>query len=259
MKYKCIIVEDHTLQRDALEMDLLKTGLLEVVATCSNGLEAVKAMKEIEPDIVFSDIDMPGLSGLELLRSLKHPPVFVFITSHPEYAVESFDLDVVDFVMKPASFDRILKAVNKAIEYLDLKKLAEQKKSRGFTKLSSGNKLKDEDDHFFIRENYSLVKLKFKDVVYIESMGHFSQIFTLADQKHITLVGLKQLEQTLPSSVFKRVHRQYMVNHMHINTIDEGELMVARKYTIPIGLSYKQTLLDEVVGNKTITRFNEEK
>lgn len=257
MNYKCIIVEDHAIQRDVLEMDLQKTGLLDVVATCANGLEALKALKENEADIIFSDIDMPGLSGLELLRSLKHAPVFVFITSHPEHAVESFDLDVVDFVVKPASFDRILKTVNKAIEYLDLKKLAEQKRSRGFTKLSSGNALKDDDDHFFIRENYLLVKLKFQDVAYIESMGHFSQIFTLENKKHITLVGLKQLEQTLPASIFKRVHRQYMVNHHHINTIDEGELMVARKYTVPIGLSYRQGLLDEVVGNKTITRFGE--
>jgi two-component system, LytTR family, response regulator len=256
MKYSCIVVDDHLMQRDILEMDLQKTGMLNVVATCANGQEAAKALMEHEIDIVFSDIDMPVLSGLELLKSLRHAPVFVFITAHAEYAVESYNLDVVDFMVKPVSFERLFRSVQKAVEYLELKKMAAQDKVSDFTE-TTDDTVQQGEDCFFIRENHNLVKLKFEEVAYIESMGNFSRIFTMHDKKHMTLVGLKNLEQALPAAVFTRVHKQYLINHTHVNVIGQGDVTLADKYTVPVGLSYRQALLDRVTGNnKTVTRFS---
>ncbi|MES2689785.1 MAG: LytTR family DNA-binding domain-containing protein [Bacteroidota bacterium] len=254
MKYRCIVVDDHLMQRDTLEMELEKTRLLEVVATCANGLEAAQVLADQDIDIVFSDIDMPAMSGLELLKSLKKAPVFVFITAHAEYAVESYNLDVVDFMVKPVPFERLFRSVHKAIEYLDIKKQLAQKQ---YNEEDANATLQEGNDFFFIRENHNLVKLKFEDVAYIESMGHFSRIYTLNDKKHVTLVSLKNLEQALPASSFIRVHKQHLVNYRHINVIGQGDVTLADKYTVPVGLAYRQALVDLVVGNnKTITRFS---
>src|SRR5882757_4228901 len=113
MKYKCIIVEDNILERDALAMKIKKIDSLHLTAVLADGLEAIERLKKEEIDIVYSDIDMPDLSGIELLKSLKHPPVFIFISSHPEHAAESFELDVIDYIVKPVKIERLIKATNK--------------------------------------------------------------------------------------------------------------------------------------------------
>ena len=121
MKYKCIIVEDNILERDALELKLKKIENLSIQAVLADGLEAVSVLKTQPVDIVFSDIDMPDLSGIELLKSLKHPPVFIFISAHSHHAAESFELDVIDYIVKPVKMERLIKAVDKAIEYIHTK------------------------------------------------------------------------------------------------------------------------------------------
>jgi DNA-binding LytR/AlgR family response regulator len=253
MKYTCLIADDNLLERDALEMHLNKTGRVEIVGSCENGLEASKVLAEKQVDLVFSDIDMPDMSGLALIKSLRQPPVFVFISSHPEYAVESFELDVVDFIVKPVTLERILKATNKAIEYIELKKL-----SAGHTlpPVSSGSAQDDTSkDYFFIRESNGLVKVMYDEVACIESMGDFSKIFTTSDKKHVTLVSLKQLETQLPEGKFMRVHKQYIVNYHHITAISANDMTVHHSYTVPLGSSYKQLLMEKVVGKKIISRF----
>src|SRR6478672_1990746 len=122
MKYKCLVVEDNMLERDALELILKKIDNITVQACLSDGVQAVSYLKQHEIDIVFSDIDMPDLSGLELLRSMKHPPVFIFISAHSEHAAESFNLDVIDYIVKPVKIERLIKATDKAIEYIEAKK-----------------------------------------------------------------------------------------------------------------------------------------
>ena len=189
IKYRCLIAEDNLLERDLLEMYLRRIPQLEIAAMCENGLEAQQALASQDIDLVFSDIDMPVLDGFGLLRTLKKAPVFIFISSHSEYAVESYNLDVVDFMTKPVSFERLLKSVNKAIEYAELKTNALQKQ------LSI---TLEKENYFFIRESGDLVKLHFEEVAYMESMGDFSKIYSLQDKKHITLVNLKNLELQLP-------------------------------------------------------------
>jgi DNA-binding LytR/AlgR family response regulator len=244
-KYKCLIADDNKIERNALEMYLQKIEDIEIKAVCKNGLEAREKIMSEDFDIVFSDIDMPELSGLSLLKSLSKSPVFIFISSHPEYAVESYSLDVIDFILKPISFERLLRSVNKATEYIELRKNNAEAPAG-----AQGIR----EDYFFIKESNDLIKLHFADVAYIESMGDFSKIYTINDKRHITLVNLKNLEGQLPSSIFTRIHKQYMVNHEHISSISNDEVIVNGKFRLPVSQSYRQMLLDKIVNKKIVTR-----
>lgn len=245
-KYKCIIADDNLLERDALAMHLGKLEQLDIVATCEDGHEALKILQnDNDIDIVFSDVEMPDLSGFELLKSLKNAPVFIFISSHGEFAIESYNLDVVDFVVKPVTFPRLLKAVSKAVDYIELKRNAAPHQQAASSPAET---------YFFIRESNDLVKLAYNDVAYIESMGDFSKIFTIDDHKHITLVSLKNLELQLPAEHFTRIHKQYIINHHHISAITADEVKIAAKYPVPLSQSMRQDLLDKVVTAKVVTR-----
>jgi DNA-binding LytR/AlgR family response regulator len=243
ISYKCLIVDDNEIERDAIEMHLRKIGRLEIIAICSNGVEAASVLLNYEIDIVFSDIDMPELSGMDLLKNINSAPVFIFITSFTEYAAESFNLDALDFIVKPANFDRLLKASTKAIAYLDLKKSA----------IANNNPypVAENDDHFYIKETKGFTRLNYSDVIYIESMGDFSRIYTPTEM-HITLVNLKNLERQLPQP-FQRVHKQYIINLNHITTIANSEIILTHGYTAPISLTNRQELMEKI-ANKTVYR-----
>ncbi|GGI24605.1 LytR/AlgR family response regulator transcription factor [Pedobacter mendelii] len=244
MIYSCLIVDDNEIDRDAIEMHIKKISSLKIVAICSDGVEAANFLANNAVDIVFSDIDMPELSGMALLKTLKNKPIFIFITSYSQYAAESFDLDALDFVVKPATFERLLKGTNKAIEYLELKKLM-YNSAENIPKLS--------DDYFFFRETKGITKLNYSDVIYIESMGDFSKIYT-KDDKHIILVGLKNLEKQLPNS-FSRVHKQYIINVDHISTVTAHEVHLTNNFMVPISSTNRQELLDTIIDKKTLSRF----
>jgi len=247
--YSCLIVDDNEIERDAIEMHLKKIPLLDIVSVCSSGIEALKVLSEKQVDIVFSDIDMPELSGTSLLKSLKNQPTFIFITSHSHYAVESFDLDAIDFLVKPATFERLLKAVNKAIEYIELKK-----NSKSFLEQDQKVSKKQEGDFFYFRETKGITKLRYDDVIYIESMGDFSKLFTV-DDKHIILVSLKNLEKQLPQNIFARVHKQYIININHISTITNHEIHLEHNFTVPISAGNRQELMERSIDKKILSRF----
>jgi two-component system, LytTR family, response regulator len=242
-KYTCLLVDDNEIERDAIEMHLRNINLLEIKAVCANGMEAAAVLLNEPIDIVFSDIDMPELSGTGLLKSLQSPPEFIFITSFTQYAAESFDLDAFDFIVKPATFERLMKATNKVINYLDLKKSAQQ--NAGIAPAETS------EDYFFLKETKGFTRLNYKDVIYIESMGDFSQIYT-ASGKHITLVNLKNLERQLPNSFF-RVHKQYIINLNQISTLTSHEILLNHSYTVPISISNRQELLEKISA-KTLSR-----
>lgn len=247
MIYSCLIVDDNEIERDAIEMHVKKIPSLKVVAVCKDGMEAASILSNTAVDIVFSDIDMPEISGTSLLKTLKTKPLFIFITSFSQYAAESFDLDALDFIVKPATFERLLKAANKAIEYLELKKLV------NIAPNEASDDLNKEDDYFFFRETKGITKLNYSEVIYIESMGDFSKIYTVGE-KHVILVGLKNLEKQLPA-FFSRVHKQYIINVNHISTITSHEVHLSHNYIVPISASNRQELLDRIVDKKTLSRF----
>ena len=243
MLYRCLIVDDNEIERDAIEMYLRKINRFEIVGVCSSGIEADALIATESIDIVFSDIDMPELSGTSLLKSFRYPPVFIFITSFSEYAAESFNLDALDFIVKPATYERLLKASHKVIEYLDLKKAA--------SKSIFADPPPSIENHFFLKETKGYTRLNYGDVIYIESMGDFSKIFT-ATNKHITLVNLKNLEKQLPA-IFLRVHKQYIINLNQIATISTNEIHLNYEHTVPLSLANKQELMDKI-ANKTLSR-----
>jgi DNA-binding LytR/AlgR family response regulator len=251
--YKCLIAEDNLLDRDAIKMHLAKIDHLAIEAICSNGLEAAAVLRQQQIDIVLSDIDMPGLSGMELIKSLEHPPVFIFISSYPEHAAESYSLDVIDFIVKPISLARLVKAANKAIEYIELKKnIAGQNTGLPNTQQAASAPL-DTSDHFFIKENSDYTRIDTAGLLYIESMGNFSKLHTL-QKKYVTLVSLKNVESQLPAAGFMRIHKQYIINLQHMLSLSsEGEVQLSSGHNIPVGDMYKAALLD-LVNKKVLVR-----
>lgn len=240
-KYKCIIADDNLIDLDTLKFYLKKIEKIEIVATCKTSLEVFQILVKQKVDVVFSDIDMPGLSGIDLLKSIKNPPVFVFITSFADYAVESFNLDVIDFIVKPLAFDRLLKAANKTFEYLEIKKVVSKK-------------IKSKDEYFFIKDAHGLTKLNYQDVLNIESYGDFSKVYTIkGDKSHLVLANLKSIEQQLPDDTFIRIHRQHIININHLVGIKNGDVTLVQDKIIPLSTTFKQNL-EAILNHKIITR-----
>ncbi|MBC7586969.1 MAG: response regulator transcription factor [Chitinophagaceae bacterium] len=255
--YKCLIAEDSMIERDLLVMHISKIKNIQIIAECANGLAALEVLREKEIDIVVSDIDMPELSGIELIKSLKKPPVFIFISSYSEYAVESFSLDVIDYIIKPISFERMLKAFHKATEFIELKENSKASFSleQATTLQAPFTKTVDAEEYFFIKETSGYTKLHMADVLFIESMGDFSKIHTIQNKKHIILIGLKNIMEQLPGKIFKRVHKQYIINMLHVVTIGLNDIHLTNQNIVPLSSAYKPELLEVLVEKKTLKRF----
>lgn len=245
MEHTCIIIEDNEIERDALYMHLKNSELLNVVEVFSDALQAMKYLSLNAVDIVFSDIDMPHLNGTDLLKILTKPPIFIFTTSFSEYAAESYDLDALDFIVKPVTFNRLIKSANKAISYLELKKQI----NSGF--LESTHQF--DSEYFFFKDSKGISKMHYNELIYVESMGDFSKLYT-ANTTHVILISLKNLENQLPSSIFFRCHRQFILNINHIHIIKTNYIGLSNDFTVPISLKNRQDLLTSLVEPNTISR-----
>ena len=257
--YRCLIADDNIIERDLLFMHLSSIEKIKVVAICNSGEEALKYLKESTVDIVFSDIDMPGITGIGLLKELKQHPVFIFVSSYTEYAAESYNLDAIDYIVKPATIERVQKSIEKAIEYIEIKNRVHMDTDR----LATGQEFQEIGSHistdgfFFIRENNNYTKLNIQEITFIESMGDFSRIHTIGQKKFVVLVSLKNIEKQLSQKVFKRVHRQYIINILHTNTVNGSEIFLADKNVIPLSVSYRQNLVESVLDKKLLKRFGD--
>jgi two-component system LytT family response regulator len=231
-----MIVEDNLLEKDMLESLLQEIDTIKVVAVCSNGVQAAQELQKTKVDIVFSDIDMPKLSGIELLKSLQNPPVFIFTSAHRQYAADSYDLDVADFIVKPVVLSRLLRAIDKAINLVE-------KNKRSLEPVESSKEIVSD---FFVNTLQGLVKVLVGDVAYIESEANYSNIQTVNGNKHLVLANLKNLEAQLPSDCFIRVHRQFIVNKNNITIINQASVVLKGEYEVPLSNTHKRTLLDAV-------------
>lgn len=228
MKYTCIIVDDEPLAQDVLENYVSKFDNLTLAGKCNNAKEAEQKLKEAQVDIMFLDINMPGISGLEFIRALDEPPAVIFTTAHAEHAVEGFELNAMDYLLKPISFDRFSKAVNKAIHYLTLEQQDEQAGS-------------EEDDHMFVKADKKIVKIKLDDILYIEGLKDYVMIF-VPGQRIITLQTMKNLEQRLPAGKFIRVHRSFIISVDKLKAVAGHSVEIGEKQ-IPIGKNYKDAFM----------------
>lgn len=254
--YKTLIVDDNLIERDALSLHLSKIPDINIVAECVNASEVISFLEHHTVDIIISDIDMPDISGISLLKSMKNPPVCIFISSYPEYAAESYNLDVIDYIVKPASYNRVLKAIEKATEYIALKKNASTNiETTHLSMMTEEIGAQISTDHFFfIKENNGYTKLNLSDILYIESMGDFSKFHTISQKKYVVLVGLKHIEKQLSSKLFRRVHKQYMINVLHVNTINGTEIILSDKTSIPFSNAFRQNLIETVIEKKLLRR-----
>ncbi|MCB0631601.1 MAG: LytTR family DNA-binding domain-containing protein [Saprospiraceae bacterium] len=240
-----IIVDDEPLAQDVLETYIEKIPDLELLAKCSNAFEANEALKENDVDLMFLDIQMPQLTGIDFLKTLSNPPLVIFTTAYPNYAIEGFELNALDYLLKPISVDRFMKAVNKAIEQIEL-----QRKDTG-----SGGGSKAEEigpDYFFVKADKKLVKVKFDDIIYIEGLKDYV-IIRMEDSRVITLQTMKSLEDKLPVDLFRRIHRSYIVNVDRINAVVGNMIEVLEKGKpkhLPIGKNYREDLLALINQNR---------
>ncbi len=230
---KAIIVDDEPLALDVLETYIEQMPNVELVQKCENALEANEALKNHDVDLMFLDIQMPQITGVEFLKSLKNPPEVIFTTAYPEYAVEGFELDAVDYLLKPISLERFMKAVNKVSEKL------------GDTSGNNSGVVEMEGDFIFVKADKKLIKVDFSDIIYIEGLKDYVIIRQEAGRV-ITLQTMKSLEAKLPVTIFKRIHRSYIVNINKINAVVGNMLEVTEKGStkhLPIGKNYREELL----------------
>lgn len=235
-----IIVDDEPLAQDVLETYIERMPDLNLVCKCSNAFEANVALKENEVDLMFLDIQMPQLTGTDFLRSLAHPPIVIFTTAYPNYAVDGFELNALDYLLKPISMERFMKAANKAVDHVNLKKG------------QSASKAEAEADFIFVKADKKLVKINFLDVLYIEGLKDYV-IIRMDAGRVITLQTMKSLEQKLPSDIFKRIHRSYIVNVKRIDAIVGNMVELQEKGKakhIPVGKNYRDGLLELVNKNR---------
>ena len=222
----CLAVDDEPLALDLLEDNIGKIPFLKLLKKCSNALEANDFLQSQTVDLVFHDIQMPGLTGIQFLQGLsKTPPLVIFITAYEKYAMDGYALDVVDYLLKPVSFERFLKAVNKAHDKFMARKPG----------VPAG-------DYIFVNSEYNLVRIDFADVAYIEGLKDYVKIFLLSSQRPvITRMSLKSLEEKLPSEHFVRVHKSFIVSLNKIVSIRKGRISIL-KAQIPISEHYKENL-----------------
>jgi len=230
MRYRCLVVDDSLLERDKLQILLEQTGLVDIIASCADGMEAWKILSATRVDIVFSDISMPLLSGLDLVKSLQQQPVFVFVSSHTEYAAESFDLDIADFIVKPVQFNRLLKAVTKAIQRIPV--VPDQSPTAS-----------PADDYLLIRADEKLNRILIRDIIYIQSAGNFCKVFTIDGMCYLTLVNLKNFMAQLNAGPIAQVHRQYAVNRNFVISLDTVFVTLGKDIQIPVSAQYRDRFI----------------
>ncbi|MCB9306957.1 MAG: response regulator transcription factor [Lewinellaceae bacterium] len=232
---RCLVVDDEELARTLLENYIARVPGLEPIAFCANPLEAMNILRKETVDLLFLDIQMPELTGIEFLRTLQQKPVVVFTTAYADYALEGYSLDVTDYLLKPFSFERFLQAVNKAGAALQAKTAAPAPQS--------GSQL-PEKDYLLIKADHKVHRIKYGDIVYIQSMREYVAFHT-DNGRILSLNSLKQLEEELPPERFIRVHKSYMVAIGRINTM-EGNLLHVGKEKIPVGANYRDALVKRV-------------
>ena len=240
-----LIVDDEPLAIDVLETYVEQVPDLNIVAKCTNALEANEVLRKEDIDLLFLDIQMPQITGIDFLKSLSNPPMVIFTTAYSNYALEGFDLNALDYLLKPISLDRFMKAVNKAMEQYDL--THKSGTSAGDTSEASG------EDFFFVKADKKLVKVKYDDILYIEGLKDYV-IIRMKEGRVITLQTMKSLEEKLPAGKFKRIHRSYIVSLDKINAVVGNMVEVTEKgqtKTLPVGKNYRDELL-AIVNEKRL-------
>ncbi len=237
MKLNCLIVDDEPLARKGLEEYVNEVAFLHLVGSCENAVKASAYLNEGRVDLLLLDIQMPKLSGIEFLKTLKTPPLVIFTTAYSEYALESYSLDVIDYLVKPIPFDRFLKAVQKAFDFHSLR-------------IKAG--AEPTDEFFFIKCGHKYEKINYADVLYVEAMQNYCIIHT-PDRKLITYITLSGLEEQLPVNCFLKVHKSFIVSLEKIKALDGHDILIGNA-RVPISRGIKDDVVNKIMGNNLFKR-----
>ncbi len=225
---KYVIIDDDEIDRAVVETEADKFSFLQKVASCSNPIEAIEIINHFNPDIIFLDIEMPGLSGIELIRRISNCGLPVFITSHPEFALEGFELEAFDYLLKPVSSERFARCALRLHDFYQMHKKA-------FAFDNDQN-----NDFIIIKQGYDKYKIPTHDIVYLEAMRDYTKITTVTKQ-YLVLTTLNGITEKLPPDIFVRIHRSYVVNRTKIDAIQKNKINI-QSHELPIGKLYKHAL-----------------
>jgi two-component system, LytTR family, response regulator len=226
---RCIAVDDEPLALELLEDNISKVPYLQLIAKCSNAMEAMKVLQQEPADLIFLDIQMPGLTGLQFIQSMTEKPMVILITAYEKYALEGFNLEVLDYLVKPVSLDRFVKACNKAKELFELK-------------TKPKNKEVVNTDYFFVNVDYSLLKVNFNDIKYIEGLKDYIKIHLKSSPRAvITRMAMKVIEEELPATKFLRIHKSYIVSLEYITAIRKNSVFID-EMELPVGENFREAV-----------------
>lgn len=228
MKIRCLIIDDEPLAQRIVERYIQEIPTLELVQRCNNALDAIEILKENKIDLIFLDINMPKLTGLEFLRILKHPPLIIITTAYAEFAIQGYELDVVDYLMKPFGMERFLKAIQKVQDILKLREHSLSAKTSGESQ---------EDQYIFVKSSKKTYRISLNDILYIEALGDYVKIYT-TDRMVISYHSMKNLENLLSPKQFPRIHKSFIVSLSKIELIEGNQVKLRDRY-IPIGTNFK--------------------
>jgi DNA-binding LytR/AlgR family response regulator len=228
MKIKCIAIDDEPLALKQINSYIEKTPFLEVVALCHNAFDAMKFLANNEVDLMFVDINMPDLNGMDFVKSLTQKPQIIFTTAYSQYAIEGFQVDALDYILKPISYSSFLKSANKANTWFEL----------NHKQIES---VQTTQDSLFVKSEYKMVRIFLSEIKYIESSNEYIQIHLVNDEPVTTLIRLKVMEEQLPKDKFMRVHRSFIVNLDRIKVIERNRIVFDHNVYIPVGEQYKES------------------
>lgn len=231
----CVIIEDDELDRKATERFALQIPFLHIIGSFENGLDAQSVLKNDNIHLLLMDIDMPVLNGLEFFKSLTHAPLCIFITAHPEYALEGFESHAFDYIVKPLKSDRLEQAVNRAKEYLEVREKA------ALYDIEFGK------NTLAIKEGTATIQLKITDIIYLEALGDYTKVIT-SQKMYLTLHNLKSFIEKLPEQKFLRIHRSFAVAVDKIKILKDNEL-VLDNVKLPVGKTFRRIVNQHLVPN----------
>jgi DNA-binding LytR/AlgR family response regulator len=239
MKLNCLIIDDEPIARQGLEEHVQEIEFLNCIASCENALKASTYLNKQKIDLLYLDIHMPKVTGIDFLKSLKNPPLTIITTAYSDYALEGYTLDVIDYLVKPITFERFLKASQKALEFFQLK-------------TNAANCSTSQADYFFVRCDRKFEKVFFRDVSYVEGLQNYAVIH-LHDRKLITYITLTSLENQLPKDEFLKVHKSFLISVPHVQAI-EGDEIIIDDARIPISRNLREQVTHQILGNRLFKR-----
>lgn len=237
---RCLIIDDEPLAIKVIESYIEQIDGIEVVATCSNPLEVISILNKQAIDLVFLDIEMPNLTGIDLVKTIENMPQFIFTTAYPQYALDGFNLNATDYLVKPIPFHRFLKAISKVRE--------KYQSENGFSvnTSSAGVAESHQNDFIFVKSEYENIKINTEDILYIQGLKDYIKIYTKGSRKAIlTLMSFKSILEKLPNKDFLRVHKSYIINIQQIKALQKTKVIVG-DVQIPIGDTFKARVLERL-------------